>query len=216
MGISAKVIQKEIEEIRQSHYQALRPSILDPQISRELKAAVQDMNSRWYSLPENSPLTGMTLEETNLRRLTGVSLMAIRREEGEEIDYPEGQTVLDIGDKLLLVGEPSELDSFERLAKGEIAVPKESTSCQWLILTESSPFVGQKLSDVDLHGKYAVEIQAIQREGKLIRWPQGDTETQMGDRLLLCGSFHELSQIRQLTIPQSKIYPEKQKLSTTK
>ncbi len=173
------------------------------------------MNSKWYCLPENSPLTGMTLEETNLRRLTGVSLMAIRREEGEEIDYPEGQTLLDIGDKLLLVGEPSELDSFERLAKGEIAVPKESTSSQWLILAESSPFVGKKLSEVDLHGQYAVEIQAIQREGKLIRWPQGDTETQVGDRLLLCGGFHELSQIRLLTITQSQIYPEKQKLSTT-
>ncbi|MGK7921606.1 MAG: cation:proton antiporter [Trichodesmium sp.] len=206
MGISAKVIQAEIEEIRQSHYQALRPLVSDPEISRELKVAVQDLNSKWYSLPENSPLTGMNLEETNLRRLTGVSLMAIRREEGEEIDYPEGQTVLDIGDKLLLVGEPSELDSFEQLAKGEISVPKESTSCQWLILAESSSYVGQKLSKIDLRRQYGVQVQAIRREGKFIRWPQGDTELQIGDRLLLCGGFHELSQVRRLTISQPKAY----------
>ncbi|MGD1804729.1 cation:proton antiporter [Dapis sp. BLCC M126] len=214
MGISAKVIQKEIEEIRQSHYQALRSAIPDPEISRELKAAIKDLNSKWYYLPENSPLTGMTLEETSLRRLTGVSLMAIRRKEGEEIDYPEGHTILDIGDKLLLVGEPSELDSFDKLARGEIAVPKESTSCQWLMLGESSSFVGQKLSEVDLYSQYGVQIQAIRREGKFIRWPQGDTQLHIGDRLLLCGGFHELTQIRQLTIPQSKIYPQIQKLST--
>ena len=215
MGISAKIIQAEIEEIRQSHYQTLRPSIPDPEISRELKAAVQDLNSKWYSLPENSPLTGMNLEETNLRRLTGVSLMAIRREEGEEIDYPEGQTVLDIGDKLLLVGEPSELESFEQLARGEISVPKESMSCQWLMLAESSGYVGQKLSEIDLRRQYGVQVQAIRREGKFIRWPQGDTELQVSDRLLLCGGFHELSQIRRLTISQPKAYHQKEKLKTT-
>ncbi|NEQ77010.1 MAG: sodium:calcium exchanger [Okeania sp. SIO2C9] len=214
MGIPAKDIQKEIEEIRQSHYQALRLSIPDPEISRELKAAIQDMNSRWYSLPENSPLTGMSLEETNLRQLTGVSLMAIRREEGEEIDYPEGQAILDIGDKLLLVGEPSELESFDKLAKGEIAVPKESTSCQWLILAESSPYVGKKISGANLRRQYGVEVQAIRREGKFIRWPRGNTKLQVGDRLLICGGFHELSQVRQLKIPQTQKYPKKQKLTT--
>lgn len=207
MGIPAKDIQKEIEEIRQSHYQALRPAIPDPEISRELKAAIQNMNSRWYSLPENSPLTGMSLEETNLRRLTGVSLMAIRREEGEEIDYPEGQAILDIGDKLLLVGEPSELESFDKLAKGEIAVPKESTSSQWLILAESSPYVGKKISAANLRRQYGVEVQAIRREGKFIRWPRENTKLQVGDRLLICGGFHELNQVRQLKIPQTQGYP---------
>ncbi len=204
MGISAKVIQKEVEEIRQSHYQALRPAIPDPEISRDLKAAIQDLNNRWYYLPEDSPLTGMSLAETHLRRLTGVSLVAIRREQGEEIDYPEGKTILDIGDQLLLVGEPSELDSFEQLARGEIALPGESTSSQWLMLDESSPFVDKKLSEVDLSGQYGVQVQAIRREGKFMRWPQGDTELHLGDRLLLCGGFHELNQIRQMNIAQTK------------
>ena len=135
--------------------------------------------------------------------------MAIRREEGEEIDYPEGQTVLDIGDKLLLVGEPSELESFEQLARGEISVPKESTSCQWLMLAESSSYVGKKLSEIDLRRQYGVQVQAIRREGKFIRWPQGDTELQVGDRLLLCGGFHELSQVRRLTMSQPKAYHQK-------
>ncbi|WP_353734993.1 hypothetical protein [Okeania sp. SIO2C2] len=36
----------------------------------------------------------------------------------------------------------------------------------------------------------------------------------MGDRLLICGGFHELSQVRQLKIPQTQKYPKKQKLTT--
>ncbi|WP_240039022.1 MULTISPECIES: cation:proton antiporter regulatory subunit [Okeania] len=90
----------------------------------------------------------------------------------------------------MLVGEPSELESFDKLAKGEIAVPKESTSCQWLILGESSPYTGKKISQANLRRQYGVEIQAIRREGKFIRWPQGNTKLQVGDRLLICGGFH--------------------------
>ena len=46
----------------------------------------------------------MSLEEADMRYLTGVSLMAIRRANGEEIDYPNNQTILEAGDRLLVVG----------------------------------------------------------------------------------------------------------------
>jgi len=36
----------------------------------------------------------MTLEEADLRYLTGVSLIAIQRAGGEEVDYPNPQTIL--------------------------------------------------------------------------------------------------------------------------
>ncbi|HEY9805748.1 MAG TPA: cation:proton antiporter, partial [Candidatus Obscuribacterales bacterium] len=78
MGASLSSIQLEVQQIRNSHYYELRPERSANQISRDLRVAAQDMNSKWYSLPEFSPLLGMTLEETDLRRLTGVSLMAIR------------------------------------------------------------------------------------------------------------------------------------------
>ena len=192
MGVSAMAIGREVQQIRSSRYLELRPPREPLAVSRDLKVAVRDMNSEWYSLPEGAPIAGMTLEETNLRQLTGVSVMAIVREDGEEIDYPNGKAALQSGDRVLVVGEPEELISFELLAKGEIAVPQGGSSCQWLRLPENSPWVGQKLSQVDLLAQYGVQVRAIRREGKFTRWPDGTTDLLSGDRLLLCGGFYEL------------------------
>jgi CPA2 family monovalent cation:H+ antiporter-2 len=103
MGVSLASIQQQVQQIRSHHYLEFRPPRSPFQVSRQLKLAVEDMNSRWYCLPQESSLTGMILEEVNLRYLTGVSLIAIRRG-GEEVAYPDAQTILQSGDRLLLVG----------------------------------------------------------------------------------------------------------------
>ncbi|WP_421657152.1 cation:proton antiporter [Leptothermofonsia sp. ETS-13] len=201
IGLPLPVIQREVQQIRSSHYSELRAERPSYQVSRELKVASQEMNSRWYSLPENSPMVGMTLEETNLRRLTGVSLMAIRRENGEEVDYPNGKTVLEKGDRLLLIGASDELTAFDELAKGEAAVPTENASCQWLLVPENSPVVGKTLAELHIRRQFGVLVQAIRREGKFISYPDGKSELQAGDRLLLCGGFYSLSQASRWIAP---------------
>ena len=194
IGIPLPIIQREVQQIRGSHYLNLLSDRQPQEISRDLKTAAQDMNSRWYPLPEGSPLVGMTLEETNLRRLTGVSLMAIQRAKGEEIDYPDSSTDLQAGDRLLLVGGPDELTAFQELMRGETAVPGENASCQWLLVPADSPAAGKKLSELHIRRQFGVLIQAIRREGKFIRFPNGESDVQAGDRLLLCGNYHALHQ----------------------
>jgi CPA2 family monovalent cation:H+ antiporter-2 len=162
-----------MEQIRSSHYLDLRPEQPQSQIARDLRTATEAMNSKWYALPENSPLTGMTLEEANIRRLTGVSLMAIRRAQGEEIDYPDAQVKLQEGDRLLAVGEPDELAAFNELAKGEMAIPGFNGPCQWLLVPEQSPAHGKTLSQLHWRRQYGIQVQAIRREGKFIRFPDG-------------------------------------------
>ncbi|WP_377475501.1 MAG: cation:proton antiporter [Microcoleus anatoxicus] len=201
IGLSGIAIGREVQQIRSSRYLEFRPSRGNAAISRDLQVAVRDMNSGWYNLPEGSPIASMTLEETNLRQLTGVSVMAIVRQDGEEIDYPNGKTALESGDRLLVVGEPEELVSFELLAKGEAAVPQGDSSCQWLRLPANSPWVGKKLSEVELLTQYGLEVRAIRREGKFSRWPDGSTDLQVGDRLLLCGGFYEIGLMQRSAAP---------------
>ncbi|WP_416670636.1 cation:proton antiporter domain-containing protein [Egbenema bharatensis] len=202
LGVPLPIIHREVQQIRNSRYQDLRPERLPAQVSRELAAAAQDMNSKWFNLPDGSPLVGMTLEETDLRRLTGVSLMAIKRSAGEEIDYPDSQRFLEAGDRLLIVGEPDELSAFKELAKGEAAVPTENASCQWLLVPEHSPVSGKTLAELHIRRQFGVLIQAIRREGKFIRFPDGNSDLQAGDRLLLCGNFHALNQASQWIAPE--------------
>ena len=196
MGLFVPLIQREMQQIRDSHYLDLRTSQTSSQIARELKLAAQEMNSKWYNLPDDSPLTGMTLKEANTRQLTGVSLVAIRRAGGEEIDYPNEQTRLKKGDRLLVVGEPEEIAAFNELAKGEVAVPGASTPVQWVQVPPGSPAVGKALWELHFRRQYGVSVQAIRREGKFIAFPDGGVDVHSGDHLLLCGGSYPLKQLR--------------------
>ena len=198
---SAQLIQQEMQQIRSHHYLELRPPLLASQVSRNLKMATREMNSRWYRLPTGSPLTGMTLEEMNLRYLTGVSLMAIRRSGGEEVDYPKEQTILKEGDRLLVVGEFEELAAFDDLAKGQAAVPEENMLCHWIMLPVDSPVVNQPLSKLDIRHQYGVQVQAIRRDGKFFWFPNGSINLQASDQILLCGGYPALNQIQQWLAP---------------
>lgn len=198
MGLTADTIQPTMQRIRHSHYRNLRPQRPAAAIARDLRVAAQAMNSKWYALPERSPLIGMTIAETDLRRLTGVSLMAIRRTNGEELDYPEAQTVLKQGDRLLMVGKQEERAAFNDLAEGKVAVPTENASCQWLMISKGSAAVGKTLTELDLQSQYGVKIQAIRREGKFIQSLTGKTDVLLSDRLLLCGTAESLHQVQQL------------------
>jgi CPA2 family monovalent cation:H+ antiporter-2 len=199
-GLTASAVQREVQQIRNSHYFELRPDRPSAEISRDLKAATKEMNSRWYTLPKLSPLLGMTLDETDMRRLTGVSLVAIRRAGGAEIDYPDGQMTLEQGDRLLIVGDADEVAAFDELAKGEAAVPGSNSSCQWLEVPLESSIAGKTLAD--LFNQYSVRVQAVRREGRFLRFPDTEVDIQPGDRLLLCGGFHSLMQASQTIAPK--------------
>ncbi|HEY9795541.1 MAG TPA: cation:proton antiporter [Leptolyngbyaceae cyanobacterium] len=201
LGLPTWLIQQEMEQIRSSHYLDLRPEQPQSQIARDLRTATEAMNRKWYALPENSPLTGMTLEQANIRRLTGVSLMAIRRAQGEEIDYPDDRVKLQEGDRLLAVGEPDELAAFNELAKGEMAIPGGSGPCQWLLVPEQSPAHEKTLSQLHWRRQYGIQVQAIRREGKFIRFPDGSTEVRTGDHILLCGGSYPLNQLQKWLVP---------------
>jgi CPA2 family monovalent cation:H+ antiporter-2 len=205
MGLPLPQIQRETQEIRNSHYLDFRPQASTEKLAKELKAAAQEMNSKWYPLPSSSPLLGMTIEETNLRQFSGVSVIAIQRDNGEEIDYPSPQTLLQTGDRLLLVGEAADVAIVDQMAKGEVTIPTESISCQWLTVPENSPVIGQKLIEIDLPHRYGVQVQALRRDHKFFRWPGRNIALQGSDRLLLCGGFHDLNCARRELIPGSPV-----------
>lgn len=204
IGLLPQMVQREVKQIRSHHYLELRPERPPSQVSRDLQLAAQDMNSRWYRLPTESPLTKMTLEEANLRYLTGVSLMAIRRSGGEEVDYPNAQTSLEAGDRLLVVGKSEELAAFDELAKGKAAIPDENMLCHWVMLPEASPVIGQILSKLDIRRQCGVQVQAIRRDGKFFWFPNGSIELKAGDQMLLCGGYSALNQLQLWLAPTNQ------------
>ncbi|MBD2776077.1 cation:proton antiporter [Iningainema tapete] len=205
VGFSPMVVQKDMQEIRNRHYLDLRPERTATEVSRDVRQLSQDMNSRWYPLPTNSPLVGMTLEEADMRYLTGVSLMAICRASGEEIDYPDASTNLEEGDRLLVVGSDDELAALAEFALGKASVPGEHSACQWVTISADCSFVGKTLANLDIPHQYGVQVQAMRRDGKFIRLPDHSMNLQARDQVLLCGSLPSLYQVEQLLAPGAQV-----------
>ncbi|NET00517.1 MAG: sodium:calcium exchanger [Sphaerospermopsis sp. SIO1G1] len=196
LGLYPELIQLKMQKIRQDHYLDLRSESSAAEISQHLQKVTRDLNRRWFDLPDHSPLIGMTLEQADMRYLIGVSLMAIRRRDGSEIDYPDHQVKLETGDRLLVVGATEELAALVEFANGKTAVPEQNSACQWMRVQAKCPMLGKKLADLGNHD-YGVKVQAIRRDGKFSRFPDGKIELKPGDQVLLCGDFSQLIKLQQ-------------------
>ena len=64
-------------------------------------------------IPEGSPLVGKTLKDIKMRQETGATIVAIIRKDGKMKIAPSGNTILEEGDSLLILGHPKALRRAE-------------------------------------------------------------------------------------------------------
>jgi CPA2 family monovalent cation:H+ antiporter-2 len=83
----------------------------------QLLTAVRGVEIAWHAVPHGSPLAGSTLGSTELRRLTGASVVALMQQ-GEVVPNPSPTTVFGEGDLLGLIGTSEELAAVEDLLAG--------------------------------------------------------------------------------------------------
>ncbi|MBF2078173.1 MAG: cation:proton antiporter [Synechococcales cyanobacterium T60_A2020_003] len=114
LGDTSYEVQRVVNRYRTGRYQDILPERADYWGRASLEAAIEGLEHHWYPLPETSPLLGKSLAETNVRRLTGATIMAIERNK-RLIQYPTGETVLERGDRILVVGNSREHQGFEQL-----------------------------------------------------------------------------------------------------
>lgn len=198
LGFPLDGIQQNMKQIRSSHYQALRPGFSDESIAQELQAVSRRVNSRWCPLPPDCLLIGKTLEQTYIRLLTGATVIAIYRSNGERIDYPDPKTDICRGDKFLMVGDDNDLFAFNRLIKGEVTeLPNPADSFLWVLVPKNSPIAGQTIEEINFSGRFNISIQAIRREGQYLRFPDGSIKIEAEYHLLLFGPIGSITQVTQ-------------------
>ena len=123
IGLPTIQIQRQVKTIRNSHYLELRPEGTFAQMAPDVQAATLGMNRRWHRLSMTSPLLGNSIASARIRPLTGATIVAIQRENGTQIDYPNGGTTFEMGDSCLVIGSIEEQNVFEQLTKSEIDIP---------------------------------------------------------------------------------------------
>ncbi len=72
----------------------------------------------WYAVEASSPLVGETLESAHVGRKTGVTVVAIQRDE-DVISAPDSQTEIEAEDTLVVIGDRESCDAFETMLTGD-------------------------------------------------------------------------------------------------
>ena len=113
-------IDRLVDQIRSSHYEALRAGDGAGRLSLGEVAGIPQMAVERLRLPPDSPFVGNTLAATGLRTQTGALVLAVGRG-GEEIATPGPGFRLADDDVLVVVGQPAQLRAAARLVAGDTA-----------------------------------------------------------------------------------------------
>lgn len=114
LGDSAYAVTQIVNRYRSSRYRDILPERSEYWGAANLDAAIQGLERHWYILDRSSVLAGKSLAQSNIRRLSGATVMAIERDR-QLLRYPAGETGLVEGDRLLVVGNFEEHAAFQSL-----------------------------------------------------------------------------------------------------
>jgi TrkA domain protein len=88
-----------------------------PAVVEELEAVIGGLLIDWVTLRDDSPGTGRSIAELEIRQRTKLTVVAIQRDD-ETLVAPEPTEVLRAGDRLVVVGRQEDLPDFLRHVVG--------------------------------------------------------------------------------------------------
>ena len=96
----------------------LEGAYFQPVQTEEMETVLSDDTYiEWYEIDEGVEVAGRTLAELNVRRRTGVTVVAVQR--GEElISPPTPGTTIEVDDTVVVIGHREDCDRFEELLEG--------------------------------------------------------------------------------------------------
>lgn len=108
MLVPREDIKRLIGEVRGEWRRMARTLSREATSVPDLRVHIPDLATHTLRLSEHSPLVGRTIAESRLRADHGVTVLAVNRD-GEYLANPRGETVLEAGDVLFVIG-PTEWD----------------------------------------------------------------------------------------------------------
>lgn len=76
---------------------------------------IESLAIEWLKVPENSPLVNKSIKEENIRRKTGITVIAIIRKDRETIINPPPDTKIEAGDTIVVVGSREQVEKFVQM-----------------------------------------------------------------------------------------------------
>lgn len=88
-----------------------------PDLVEEIENIIGDFVVDWVTVEEDSPLVGHSIENLQIRRRTGMSVIAIVRGRSS-INAPDPREVIQVADRLVVVGPQDRFGEFVRFILG--------------------------------------------------------------------------------------------------
>jgi CPA2 family monovalent cation:H+ antiporter-2 len=164
--------------------------------ARRKKAMLKEMSERYpwpvsireFQIPPNSGLCGQTILDLDLRHTSGVTIIALARNDFRVFD-PAPTTSLFPKDTLVVLGEEDQLQAaFQRLTElsSEQTTKQEKKrifQLRQIVVDSESGLDGNTLAGADLRRKQGVNVIGIQRGATRITAPGGSEMLRAGDIL---------------------------------
>lgn len=115
-----KLVSLSAKQARQAG-SILEGAYFQPVELEEIQVPLGESIIEWIEIPEASPLIDKTLQESEIREVTGTSIIAIQRGD-ETISNPDPAIQMQDGDILVAVGTREELEELSKLVQTRDAV----------------------------------------------------------------------------------------------
>ena len=139
-----------------------------------------------------STMAGKNLRESRMGELVGLTVLGVLRS-GELITIGLDD-IFEVGDRLLVTGEPSRVGSLMEVGNVELGgeaseteIESESVRVVEAVVAPRSAIAGHTLEELNFREHYSLQVLAIWREGEPVHEGLADTRLRIGDALLLQG-----------------------------
>jgi putative transport protein len=152
---------------------------------------------RMNLLVENANLDGLPIAEVPSLRETGVTISRIRRRGEKIVQAAAGETVLHVGDTILVVGTRDNMHRFQlvvgREAEADLMKAPGEVTFRRVVVTHAG-VLGKSIGELGLDHLYGVAVTRLTRAG-LEMTAVADLRLQFGDRLQVVGDEESLGKV---------------------
>ncbi|MCW5874716.1 MAG: cation:proton antiporter [Anaerolineales bacterium] len=119
LGLPRREVDEYAEQVRIKRYEALNEYSSAQPLVRNILRAIGEIEITWIEVPDDSPLVGHTLAESDLRGKTGASVVAMVRDQKLNAN-PKSSTKFQAGDRIGIIGDSAQIFAVEAyLRSGE-------------------------------------------------------------------------------------------------
>ncbi|GAX62036.1 kef-type K+ transport systems, predicted NAD-binding component [Candidatus Scalindua japonica] len=116
-GADKVVSPYHIGGLRMAHT-ILKPTVVDF-LELTAKTGNMEIQIEEVVVEDASALAGKTIKEADIRAKNWVVIVALRKNNGKMFFNPRAHTLIEVGDKVAVIGEPDHFTQFEDMARGK-------------------------------------------------------------------------------------------------